>query len=310
MKEYKFEKIIDLESGANLPQSAGLYAHDDMADYEVLSDKNLNYDNVINLSYLTDVLSEFFDVNAVVISNGGNLCSVALGKTVADAYKRAFDADAVSAYSGSIGFSKKVDFETLKLISSMNVQTVLAPEFDKKSTEFLKEEPNFVPIKLNTPLQNFKRMCEEEVKITPFGVLIQSKNESELDKDLFKVVTKTKPTTEQIEDAIFGWKIVKHTKTSSAVVVKDFATLGIAQGQTNSVNAVEIALNSACDGSKDAILALDNAIDLQEVIFAAAQGRISLIIQTGGSARDAEIIKLADKYNIAMIMTGVRNYKY
>ena len=153
-------------------------------------------------------------------------------------------------------------------------------------------------------------MCLEEVKITPFGVLIQDRNNSELDKELFKVVSKTKPTAEQIEDAIFAWKVIKHASTDAAVIVKDFATLGITKNETNSASAIESALKIACDGSKDAIIATDGIIYSQDAIYAAVQGRIALIIQPGGSSKDQEIINLADKYGIAMIMTGIRNHKY
>ena len=94
------------------------------------------------------------------------------------------------------------------------------------------------------------------------------------------------------------------------MVAKDFATLGIAQSQTNSASAIEAALNFACDGSKNAVLATDGIIYSQDAVYAAVQGRISLIIQPGGSHKDKEIIELADRYNIAMIMTGIRNHKY
>ena len=135
----------------------------------------------------------------------------------------------------------------------------------------------------------------------------QAKYESELNKDTFKVVTQTKPTTEQIEDAVFAWKIAKYAKTHSVVIAKDFKTSAIAQGHLNPIIAVEEALNIACDSSKEAVMALDSTIAAIDCINAAAQGRISLIIHSGGSPKDAELIKLADKFKIAIISTGIKN---
>lgn len=310
MKEYKFEEIMTLPYGENPHQTAGLYAHDDMADYKMLFNTQLSYDNVLNLNEVTAILSEFFDVNAVAIAKHETCCGVAMGSTTDDAYQKAFDCDPVSAFYGTIGFTKTVDEDTAKHISSMGVKLIIAPDYDFKALEILHENPNLRLIKLNTPLKDFRVICKDEIRVTPFGVLIQEKNESNLSKHSFEVVTKVKPTPEQIENAIFAWKVVKHTKTDSAVVVKDLATVGIAQGQSNSTSAVEHALNIACDNAKDAVLATDGAIYSQDAIFAAVQSRVGLIIQPGGSYKDKQLIELADKYGISMIVTGIRNHKF
>ena len=310
MKEFKFDKIKDLKYGENPHQAAWLYSCEEMADYEVLFGKELSYDNILNLYEIAGILSEFFDVNAVAILKHASCCGVALGRTIEEAYNKAFDCDPVSAFYGTIGFSKPVDYETAKHLNSMGVKVVMAPDFHPKALNLMKENTGMKVVKLNTPLKNIRNMCAEEIKITPFGVLIQEKNTSELDKDLFKVVTKTKPTTEQIEDAIFAWKVIKHTSTNSALVAKDFATLGIAKNETNSATAIETALKIACDGSKNAVIATDGIIYSQDAIYAAVQGRVGLIIQPGGSHKDKDIIDLADRYGVAMIMTGIRNHKY
>lgn len=310
MKEYQFSELQKLKYGENPHQKANLCFYKGMVDYEVLFGKELSYDNILNLNEVTKLLSEFYDVNAVAITKHKNCCGVALGKNIEDAYAKAFDCDPVGAFYGTIGFSKTVNLETVKHVSSMGVKVVVAPDFATDAMNYMRENSSVKAVRLYTSLKDFKNIGSEDVKITPFGVLVQDKNNKELDKDLFKVVTKTKPTKEQIEDAIFAWKVAKYTQTDSAVIVKDFATKGIAQGQSNSALAIEQALNFACDGSKEAILATDGILYSQDAIFAAAQARISLIIQPGGSEKDKELIALADKYNIAMITTGIRNHRY
>ena len=54
-------------------------------------------------------------------------------------------------------------------------------------------------------------------------------------------------------------------------------------------------------------MALDSTIAAIDCINAAAQGRISLIIHSGGSFKDEELVKLADKFKIAIITTGIKN---
>ena len=309
VKKYEFEQTKSLHCGENPHQNAALYRNDNLADYEVLLGDRLSYIDIINITETMNIATEFFDVNMAVIAKNGIICGAALGQNIYDAYTKAFDCDPVSAFFGTIGFSQAVDTETAKHISSMAVDLVIAPGYEPQALEILEDSNCTKVVKLNTPLEDYKNLIREDIKITPFGTLIQDANKSELDKDLFKVVTKNKPSAEQIEDAVFAWKIAKYTKSSSAVIAKDFKTLSIAQGHANSITVVEQALNFACDGSKDAILALDEPIPTAECIYAAAQGRIGVIIQPGGATQDADIIAAADKYNIVMITTGIKNLR-
>ncbi|MBQ8168132.1 bifunctional phosphoribosylaminoimidazolecarboxamide formyltransferase/IMP cyclohydrolase, partial [bacterium] len=175
MKEYKFEKIKDLHYGENPHQSAALYKAPEMVDYEVLFDKELSYDNILNIYELSRVLSEFYDVNAVGIIKHQTGCGVALGRTTEEAYTKAFDCDPVSAFYGTIGFTQELDYDTAKHIDSMGVKALVAPDFHPKALEVLKENPQIKLVKVNTPLKDIREMCKEEITITPFGVLIQEK---------------------------------------------------------------------------------------------------------------------------------------
>lgn len=315
-KTFSFEKIQDLRYGENPHQKAGLYSrvgsltHQHKADYEILWGKELSYNNILDMTTAVNIVSEFYDVPAVSIIKHLAPCGVALGKDVLDAYQKAFDCDPISAFGGIVAFSQTVNEKVAKLLNSVFLEVVIAPDFDEEALEILKGKKNIRLIKLNTSLEDYKKIANEEIKITPFGVLIQESDKKELDKDMFKIVTKTKPSAEQIEDAIFAWKVCKHAKSNAIVIAKDFKTLAIGQGQTNRVGAFEWALNYACDGSKDAVAASDGFFPAVDNIQAAAQGRIALLIQPGGSIKDADVIAEADKYKIAMITTGIRHFKH
>lgn len=326
-KSFLFKKTQDLRYGENPHQKAGLYklnTHlpnplpqgergNSQVDYEVLWGKELSYNNILDMTAAVNIVSEFYDVPAVSIVKHTAPCGVALGKDILDAYQKAFDCDPISAFGGIVAFSRGVNVQVAKLLNSVFLEVVIAPEFDDEALEILQSKKNIRLVKLNTSLEDYKKgvnVAVEEIKVTPFGVLIQEPDKKELDKDSFKIVTKTKPTAEQIEDAIFAWKVAKHAKSNAIVIAKDFKTLAIGQGQTSRICAMEWALDYACDGSKDAVVASDGFFPAIDNIQSAAQGRIALIIQPGGSIKDNDVIAEADKYNMSMITTGIRHFKH
>jgi len=308
-KSFNFEKLKELDHGENPQQKASLYKTQNMVDYEVLYGKQLTYNNYLNITEAVNLVSEFYDVNCVSIVRHTKPCGVALGRSLYEAYTKAFDCDPISSYYGVVGFSQKVDAEVAKHLNSMSIDVVVAPDYDEKAIEIFEDNHEIKLVKLNTPLREYKRFARDEIVISPFGALIQEKNESELDKDMFQVVTREKPTQEQIEDAVFAWKVVKYAKTNAVVIARDFKTFAISQGFTNNISAIDNALNYSCDASKDAVLASDSVIMAEDSLYAAIQGRINLIIQPGGSVKDQKLIEICDKYGISMITTGIRNYR-
>ena len=299
-----------LRYGENPHQSASLYKHNEIADYDFLNGKELSYNNILDMTAAINIVSEFFDVPAVAIVKHNTPCGVALGKSIEEAYLKAFDTDPISAFGGIISFSQKVNKEIAKHASSVFLEVLIAPDYDADALELLKTKKNLRIIKLNTPLKDFKNLVEKDIKVTPFGTLVQDIDRKELDKETFKVVSKKKPDAEMIEDMVFAWKVAKHVKSNAIVVAKDFKTLAICGGQTSRIDAMEIALNRACDAAKDAVIASDGFFPAIDNIQAAAQCRIAGIIQPGGSIKDKEVIEAADKYGIVMITTGIRHFRH
>lgn len=300
----------ELRYGENPHQNAVLYNTDKMLDYEVLQGKALSYNNILDATAALGVVSEFYDVPACAIIKHNQPCGVALGKTTQDAYLKALDCDPISAFGGVVAFSTNVDEKLAKHLSELFLEIIIAPDFSEGALKLLEIKKNLRVIKLKTPLKNYNEFLTKDVRITPFGVLVQSSDKKQLDVDEFKVVTKEKPTSEQVEDMVFAWKVAKHVKSNAIVIAKDFKTLGICGGQTSRIDALEIALNRACDSSKDAVLASDGFFPAIDNIYSAAQGRIKAIIQPGGSIKDKDVIAQAEKYSMIMITTGVRHFKH
>ncbi len=306
------KKEGDLRYGENPHQKAALYKNveSESVDYEFLNGKELSYNNILDMTAAINIVSEFYDVASVAVVKHNTPCGVALGKSINEAYLKAIDSDPISAFGGIIAFSQPVNTEIAKHASSMFLEVLVAPDYEPEALELLKKKKNLRIIKLNTPLKDFKKFCEKDIKVTPFGTLVQEFDTKELDKDSFEVVTKKKPTTEMIEDMVFAWKVCKHVKSNAIVIAKDFKTLAICGGQTSRIDSMEIALNRACDGAKDAVAASDGFFPAIDNIQAAAQCRIAGIIQPGGSIKDKDVIDTANKYDMVMITTGIRHFRH
>lgn len=291
------EYVKELSSAATVSQAAQLYKLNDTIDYS--TEFELGYSDIINMTLALNIASEFFDVCAAVFVKNNTLTACALGSSVFDAFQKAIDCNPIDSICGVVALTKEVDTEVAGLITSNHI--IIAPSFSQAALKIL--DVNKVKyVKLNTPLENYKNYLENEVVVTPFGAVVQNVNKKELEKDSFKVVSKVKPTVEQIEDAIFAWKISKHIKSSSIVVSKDLKTVGVAQGLQS--DAFEYALNKACDNSKDSVLAADVPLTVHD-LNASVQARVSLIIQPGVPK---DVLKQADKFEMAMITTGISNF--
>ena len=265
-------KIEDIKfaCGQNSFQNASIEANDRTIDYETSA--NLTYLNVLSILKGLDVISEFYDVKAACTVKNTGICAVSLGQSLADAVEKVMDSNPVDFMTSTLVLSAEVDSEIARFLKDTNI--VVAPKFTEKALEILSSH-NITYVTINTPLKDYKNYLSNEVKVTPLGTLTQTPNVSELDKDLFKVVSKQKPTVEQIEDAVFAWKVAKHNNSQAIVVAKDLKTTAIAQGLQSA--SVEIALDYSCDMSKDAVLASDMSITVHD-INVASQGRIATII--------------------------------
>lgn len=306
----QFEKLQDLKYGENPHQTAALYRYGKMMDFDLIKGEELTYNNILDINTAVGVVSEFYDVAACAIVKHGMPCGAALGKKIDEAYLKALDSDPVSALDGTAAFSQTITETMARQIVQMHHKLAAAPDFTDEAMQILKKDENLKLIKLNTPLRLFKALSNEEIRITPFGTIIQEPDSKELDKDSFKVVTKKKPDADMVENMVFAWKVAKYVKSNAIVIAKGFKTVAICGGQTSRIDSVEIALDKACDNAKDAVIASDGFFPAADNIQFAAQNRIAGLIQPGGSIKDKEVIETADKYDMVMITTGIRHFRH
>lgn len=304
------KKTQDLRYGENPHQQAAVYSSGVSADFEQLNGKELSYNNLVDMTAALNIVSEFDEASCACIIKHGNPCGVALGESIDDAFMKALECDPISAFGGIVGLSKPVTKTLAIHIKDIFFEVIIAPDFDADALEILSSKKNLRLIKVTTPLEDYKKIIQNQVKILPFGTLVQSYDRGELSGECLKIATSHKPTEESLQDMLFAWKVAKHVNSNAIVVVKDLKTVGIGCGQTSRIASMEIALNQACDETKDAVIASDGFFPAIDNVHAAAQARIAAIIQPGGSIKDSEVVAEAEKHGISMLMTSIRHFKH
>jgi len=74
------------------------------------------------------------------------------------------------------------------------------------------------------------------------------------------------------------------------------------------VGSARIALESAGEKARGAVLASDGFFPFDDTVRLAASYGIKAVIQPGGSVRDAESITVCDELGLAMVVTGRRHF--
>ena len=127
------------------------------------------------------------------------------------------------------------------------------------------------------------------------------------------MVTKTRPTPEQLKALEFAWRVVKHVKSNAVVFGAEGRTLAIGGGCTSRVDAVHAATAKAARTGlslEGCVLASDAFFPFPDGLEAAVEAGARAVIQPGGSNRDELVIEAADRLGVAMVFTGVRHFRH
>ncbi len=304
------KKITDLRYGENPHQEAAFYSYSysvsGLNEMKQRHGKALSYNNIVDLEAAWHIVREFDDP-AVAIIKHTNPCGAAMADSLSLAYKKAFEADEVSAFGSIIGCNKAVDLDTANLMSSLFVEAIIAPEFTDEAFEVLSQKPSIRLIEM--PLFSEKESAFQ-MKYVQGGILLQSPDHVVMDEQTSEVVTNRRAETHEVRDLKFAFAICKHVKSNAIVLVKNGQTVGIGAGQMSRVEAVEIAIKKAGAQSQGAVCASDAFFPFKDSIEHLAKAGISAIIQPGGSVRDQESIDASNDHNVAMITTGIRHFKH
>lgn len=298
-----------LKYGENPHQYAFLFDYNTDPSIKVskVHGEELTYNNYLDIDSSIRLLSELKEKACVIIKHT-NPCGVACDPDEKECFKKAYNADPISAYGGILSFNFTVNKDLALEISKHFFDIILAKDFDKEALEILKNKKRTRILKCEGIDQDLSPALELRSIVN--SILIQSRNTRKISEKDLVYVTKRKPNEKEIEDLIFAWKVVKSVFSNGIVVAKNKTTLGIGSGQMSRVDSVKIALEKAGSNAKGAVLASDGFFPFRDSIDLAAKYGISSIIQPGGSIRDDEVIKAADEQNITMVFTGIRCFRH
>jgi phosphoribosylaminoimidazolecarboxamide formyltransferase/IMP cyclohydrolase len=252
----RYQKIQDLVYGENPHQKAAFYREPNnkescVANAIQLHGKALSFNNVYDADSAYELVKEFEEPAATIIKHT-NPCGAAIGKTISEAYLKAYETDKVSAYGGIVGLNREVDKETAEQISSTFIEVVIAPGYTDDALQILKQKKNLRLLKtppITAPLPGW------DMKKVVGGLLVETRDvEGKLDPSQFKVVSKRKPNQAEWKAALLGWKVVKHVKSNAIVLAMEDKAVGIGAGQMNRVDSARIAIGKAGENAKGSVL--------------------------------------------------------
>ena len=306
-----FDKVQDLRYGENPHQKAAFYKgmrpQYSLANAKQLHGKELSYNNIQDGNAAIEVLKDFEGTKAAVGLKHMNPCGVGLGKTINEAWDKAYDADPISIFGGIVALNDVVDEELATKLSKIFLEIIIAPGFEDKALEILTQKKNIRLLQLDTTLEPNNTLKYTNVND---GLLVQEIDDHQLKVEDLTYPTDRKPTEEELEQLLFGWNIVKHVKSNAIVLVKDNQTIGVGAGQMNRVGAAKIAIEQAGEKAKGSVMASDAFFPMPDTVEAAVAAGVTAIIQPGGSIKDNLSIEECNKHNIAMVFTGVRHFKH
>ncbi|GAB4116067.1 MAG: bifunctional phosphoribosylaminoimidazolecarboxamide formyltransferase/IMP cyclohydrolase [Sideroxydans sp.] len=311
---FNFAKVQDMRYGENPHQRAAFYREltplaGSIANYTQVQGKELSYNNIGDAD-ATWELVKTFDQPACVIVKHANPCGVAVADTALNAYKLAYATDPTSAFGGIIAFNRELDEASAKQITANQfVELIIAPSASDAALAVTAAKQN-VRV-LIVPLSNAHN--QYDMKRVGGGLLVQTPDLFVVQPEHLKVVTKTQPTKEQLQDLLFAFRVAKFVKSNAIVFCKDGHTLGVGAGQMSRVDSTRIASIKAQNAGLSlagSVVASDAFFPFRDGVDVLAEAGAKAVIQPGGSMRDAEVIAAADEHGLAMVFTGFRHFRH
>ncbi len=320
-------KVRDLRYGENPHQAASWYALGDgrgLGRPAVLQGKELSYTNLLDLDAAARLALEF-DVPAAVVIKHTNPCGVAIGASAVEAYERARDADALSAFGGIVGLNRPIDAATAAALTATFIEAVIAPGVDDAARPVLATKVNLRVVVAETAAFRAPASVADrrEFRSVLGGLLVQARDVvteagAAWPSDEVKVVTKRAPSTEEWEALRFAWRVCAHVKSNTVLFTDRQRTRAIGAGQMSRVDAVQVATMKASGWKVEpgtrplvgTVAASDAFFPFRDGLDAVAAAGATAVVHPGGSVRDAEVIAAADEHGLAMVLTGRRHFRH
>jgi phosphoribosylaminoimidazolecarboxamide formyltransferase/IMP cyclohydrolase len=309
-----FERAYGLRYGENPHQSGAFYVERGAppgslarAESRGAGGKELSFNNLVDVDAALEAVREFEEPAAVVVKHT-NPCGAAVAPQLAEAYRLAREADAVSAFGGIVALNRDVDGATAQLLAETFLECIVAPSFSAPALEILRAKKNLRLIATGAPDPEYAML---QYKRVSGGLVVQSRDEGAAGQvTKGRVVTKRAPSAQEMAGMEFAWRVCKHVKSNAIVLAKGPRTVGVGAGQMSRVISVQIACEKAGAEATGSVLASDAFFPFPDGVEAAAQRGVTAIAQPGGSVKDADVIAAADRLGLAMVLTSVRHFRH
>lgn len=313
-----FSRRSKLRYGENPHQNAAFYVEDQfsgssLAAADVLHGKELSYNNLLDLDAALNIVREIAGPAACVIKHN-NPCGAGVGQTLAEAFRRAYEGDPVSAFGGIVGLNRPVDEATAEELVRENqfLEAIIAPDFSPIALEMIQTRPKWKSSVrlLRCPGMLNERPVATDLRRVTGGLLIQDFDDQQQSEDQWRVVTTTHPTPKQLVDLRLAWQIVRYVKSNAIVLAANSSIIGVGAGQMSRVDSVVISTQKAGSKAIGSSLASDAFFPFADGVEHAAKCGVKAIIQPGGSRNDASVIECCNAHGVAMLFTGRRHFRH
>ena len=311
-----FEKKADLRYGENPQQQAAFYADANhpgavISQARQIAGKDLSFNNLLDLDAAWRIASDFKTPTVTIVKHG-NPTGLASVVDLAEAFRLALEGDSVAAYGGIIGANRMVDEPTARAIEPGFFEAIVAPGYTPEALAILGAKDGFEIVEVPAAEDDGTNPGSGalDLKRIGGGLLVQTEDSMEEDRNKLQVVTERGPTLEELTDLLFAWRAVRHVRSNAVVLTKRHVMIGMGAGQPSRVVSVEIALRKAGERAPLSVMASDAYFPFPDGIQIAAQAGVTAIIQPGGSVRDEMAIEVADRHHMAMVFTGRRHFRH
>ena len=321
----RFIKLQDLRYGENSHQQAAWYrdlhpAPGSLVTAKQLQGKELSYNNIADADAAWECVRSFDpkqDGAACVILKHANPCGVATGADALEAYSKAFKTDPTSAFGGIIALNCPLDERVALQIAKQFVEVLMAPAFMPEALEVFKTKVNVRILQIDLPPGGDTAWKQGrnlmDIKRVGSGLLMQTADNRELALADLKVVSKLQPTSAQLQDMLFAWKVAKYVKSNAIVFCANGMTMGVGAGQMSRLDSARIASIKAQHAGlslQGTAVASDAFFPFRDGLDVVVDAGATCVIQPGGSIRDDEVIAAANEREVVMVLTGVRHFRH
>ena len=311
------EKVDDLRYGENPHQRAAFYRETThrsgtLADATQIRGDRPSFNNYLDLDTAYRIARDFTAPTVAIVKHTDPV-GIASSDELVEAYRHALETDAVAAFGGIVGVNRELDGSTAREIAANSYEAVVAPGYSQAALGILKAKAGLeilaVPPDPTEGMRDYG-IATLDFKRVAGGLLAETLDTVGLDRGRLQVVTRRRPTLDELNDLLFAWRAVCHVRSNAIVLARNGATIGIGAAQASRQVSVEIALRRAGDRSKTAVMASDAYFPFPDGIQMAATAGVTAIIQPGGSIRDEMAIEVADRHHLAMVFTGTRHFRH